>query len=1026
MQYIIFFMKTKIKILFLFSSFVLFTQVTHANWYGDHPVFAPVTAPGVEINCPEDWDHDMVDPVSPSPLPMLPGDTGTLYNRQARVIAAGNPMTCQYWDHTNPELNADNFSLTWTNALAPVTLLVSDVWWSWLNGGTVKYRWNDANCNGGMVFGNGALIFVPGPWNNTLYLCATDIAGNSTSKVFTPYKYDATKPLNGAITYPSGWFKITSIPVKVNATDDRSWIAQYEIQVSFSDDSPAFAWWWTPWATATVINTNALSFTYDFATIANTPGRAYKFQFCAKDLAGNKCDDYTGNPALIYKLDTVDPDPTKFNPIAPTANNAHLIATLSKDFIFNYSETGSPVSVTGDFEKNNDHTSTEVVVIPTWQNAIYNRDISLVPLVDVGVNGGRSITYHITKLKDEAGNESAAARTFQWYVYADKDNTTSTPSAFGWPYVANGQSHTWNITLTDQFWNYVIPASGINREVNLTLANITNTMFLNQFTRWGGSSVFISTPDYLEQPLNAGAWQALGIQNSNGIYPINIRVFTPTWDSGWPYVSDSAADFSFDSTLTITDILTAPVINMTNVSPNFIYEPLFTTNIVWDLDSGGFIEWVVQQNSISVTRHPLGTPFPVFWSKVFLDFSWAPASVANFDFYADAIALPVTHYPHDTFLPFNAFPAFPPDAVTSFNTRLTQDKSTVVWTTSDLILSTHTSYTIDAKSIVTNSYIIWRAWWYYGVAVGWLWTQVWVKILGSLSSKNISPIVTDQFTTGVSTLNNVNRWMLRQAIRKNVALALRNATGTLITWTINNVNVLPWAGVAATGLIISPTVNKSIMYIEKNDGNIELTDSSISGIRTVVIKGANLYIKNDMYYDSTTPSILGVIIQKNDAWQWGNLYIDPSLTNLVWTYIIDGSIMSYDGTDVLWYNASISDLKNQLYLFGWIVSENTIGWSKQDPPKCPSLVSTCLPTMEDTQKYDLNYLRRYYLFNGEPFGNAKVIGWETCDILGCTNLFTLPQKFILPSDPLAQYPFIIEFNPNILRAQPIGFENILE
>lgn len=88
------------------------------------------------------------------------------------------------------------------------------------------------------------------------------------------------------------------------------------------------------------------------------------------------------------------------------------------------------------------------------------------------------------------------------------------------------------------------------------------------------------------------------------------------------------------------------------------------------------------------------------------------------------------------------------------------------------------------------------------------------------------------------------------------------------------------------------------------------------------------------------------------------------MTNVVGTYIIDGSIMSsMNGTSSMG-TSNIGLLKNQLYIYGSIVSENTLGGSRMSPPRCPSLVATCA----DAQQYDLNYLRRYYLYNGAPFG----------------------------------------------------------
>jgi len=76
-----------------------------------------------------------------------------------------------------------------------------------------------------------------------------------------------------------------------------------------------------------------------------------------------------------------------------------------------------------------------------------------------------------------------------------------------------------------------------------------------------------------------------------------------------------------------------------------------------------------------------------------------------------------------------------------------------------------------------------------------------------------------------------------------------------------------------------------------------------------------------MYYTDAN-SILGIIILKDENGNGGNLYIDPNVTNIIGSYIIDGSVISYNGNEI--GVGDISTLKNQLYVYGSIVSENTI------------------------------------------------------------------------------------------------------
>jgi len=1035
-------MKTKIYIPLLFLS-ILWIENTEAGWY-NYPGNT-ITISWTRTWCTEDGEVDSFPnalPVSPDAAAPLPGDTGGryfVYNSpapglpwwQARVTArpTATTITCQRWDSTRPTFSATAWSSTWINSTWTSTITASDGLWSGINAGTLKFIWDNANCTWAWAaFTNGQTIPVSNVGDHTLYLCGTDNASNTYTQSFGPYRYDPNPPSATSISYFNGWSNATTVNITMNASDGagESGISRYRVEYMYSDNNPTFAGGWTSWTSVGPdISSTATSYVYPFNTIASSAGRAYRFRFRVRDTAGN-WSTWTENSALTYKLDTVVPNPTLFNPTAPTPNNGPLIAKTNQNFTFNYTGNGSPIGVSGNFENNANPAATDPITIAVWVYAINNRNISNVS-TDIGANGWRQITYTITTIFDEAGNSAAAAQTYTWYVYADKDNATTLPGTFGGPYVADGQARSWNIVLRDQFNNPVIPASGITRVVNLNLTNVTNTMFLNQYLRnsvAATTSVYVSTPPSGDTPLTFAASQSLGSQTStNGTYTINVKAYTPTANSYGTYVSDPTAAFSFEPSFTITDTLSWPMVTPANASPVFIFRPLFTTVITGDLVDGGFIEWVEQGSSVQVIQDPASSPNPISAAALSLQFSGSLASVSSFDFYANSTT-PTSAFPHGTLTSFTVTPTFP--GSTNLNSRLAQKLTTVVAKTFDLSLSTHVSYTLDSKPIVTNSFVVGRNA-YYTASSGNVWSQVGVRVLGSLSSQYIRDIITSQFTTGVSMFGKINRWEIREAVKKNVALAIRNATLTPIVSTISSFSALPSAGVGANGVFISRGANKSILYIEKTWGNVILNAGSISGVRTIVVKWANLYIQSNMSYASND-SILGVIVQKDSAGNGGNLYIDPAITNLVGSYVIDGSIISYNGTTELGYNANIDDLKNQLYLLGSITSENTIGGSKLNPPKCPSLVTICSnpATMAEAQKYDLNYLRRYYLYNNAPFGNGKIIGNETCTSVSCSTTSTLPQKFISTSDELAQYPFIIEFNSNLLRVQPIGFESIIE
>jgi hypothetical protein len=71
----------------------------------------------------------------------------------------------------------------------------------------------------------------------------------------------------------------------------------------------------------------------------------------------------------------------------------------------------------------------------------------------------------------------------------------------------------------------------------------------------------------------------------------------------------------------------------------------------------------------------------------------------------------------------------------------------------------------------------------------------------------------------------------------------------------------------------------------------------------------------------------------------------------------DRSLVSYDGSNELDGDTQAQDLASQLYIYGSIFSENTIGGSSS--MLCPFYESSCNDAK--SKKYDLNYLRRYIL-----------------------------------------------------------------
>jgi hypothetical protein len=178
---------------------------------------------------------------------------------------------------------------------------------------------------------------------------------------------------------------------------------------------------------------------------------------------------------------------------------------------------------------------------------------------------------------------------------------------------------------------------------------------------------------------------------------------------------------------------------------------------------------------------------------------------------------------------------------------------------------------------------------------------------------------------------------------------------------------------------------------------MDSSGTTISGKKTIIIKWRNLYIKSNVINNSSS-DILWIIVMKNPEWKWWNIYIHPGVTRIDWILYADKSLISYNWSELDWSTNQYT-LRNQLYINGSVFSENTIWWARETPPICPYYIDTTTCNSPNiAQKYDLNFLRRYFTTW------ATIINWWI-------------SNFILPSDYF-KYPVVIKYNPLIQTSPP--------
>ncbi len=143
--------------------------------------------------------------------------------------------------------------------------------------------------------------------------------------------------------------------------------------------------------------------------------------------------------------------------------------------------------------------------------------------------------------------------------------------------VADGVSRDFIQSIRDGYDNAIIPAGGIGRIISMDLSGISNQMYLNQYNRSGGSSVFVDNNTTALSTIS----QSLGNRTSTtGSYPLSLFVYTPTANSytATDPISDPLASFSFTTNLTVSDMFIGSVVFSQPLS-NPSFKPLYTSLI---------------------------------------------------------------------------------------------------------------------------------------------------------------------------------------------------------------------------------------------------------------------------------------------------------------------------------------------------------------------------------------------------------------------------------------------------------------
>lgn len=654
------------------------------------------------------------------------------------------------------------------------------------------------------------------------------------------------------------------------------------------------------------------------------------------------------------------------------------------------------------------------------------------------VDWWREYTFRITQICDEAWNCWNWVQNYNHNVYANSialvNDATFTSAQknivtnqLTWTNVADWTSKNLTIRLRDKFWNIIIPASWISRTIDFNF-NVTNTMFLNQHSRNWAGSVYVNRTTQPTNFLNTRLpWWATSLNSETSTtwdYTYTFKVYTPTsnQDNTYWQVSDIDAIFNinnltFDINWTIWAQLAQSLNSWSAINTKF--NPLYYTDLTWEIRENWFIEWATQDSNISIFKN-ISSTVTTLNNRLQLSYSWTDSSKFNLYWWTNTSNASNIWWTNITTRSNiqSTIPTFP-SMSNNFYTRLIQ-KPWVVWNSSNINLATHITYDITHPnwvwtiSPVYNSFVLWKDSYHWNEN-WWEANQSWLKVLWQVSTSSNNAITENQFSSDVYIVWAINKFFSKTQMVKNWYTFARN-----VTWDTTN-------GSTITNINTHSNINNVIYFWAESWHSNKIynlwnigSNININTNKTILVIGWNLYIRSNLYYTGT--GMLWIMVLKDRDWNWWNVYIDPSVTNIVGTIFAEKSVLWYDGIE-LDGSTNADILKNQLHIYGSLFSENSIGWSRESTPKCPYYITSGC-TLEVAQKYDLNYLRRYYLIQDgvfkKPSNNAKVIWWwiysSNWNLTWWNASFA--RNITNTSNIYAPYSVLVEYNSKVQTSPP--------
>jgi len=202
-----------------------------------------------------------------------------------------------------------------------------------------------------------------------------------------------------------------------------------------------------------------------------------------------------------------------------------------------------------------------------------------------------------------------------------------------------------------------------------------------------------------------------------------------------------------------------------------------------------------------------------------------------------------------------------------------------------------------------------------------VWTDPRIYVLGTASGLSQSDDAT--------LVGNVAKMELRDGLYEEFSKVTRGAEPSIAGGTVGSVWGARNGGIELDDGNILYFVGSASKPLVTIDGGSFFVDKFSNFSKTIVVVGANVFV------DSNISKVLGegelgIIVFAEDG-RGGNMYVDSDVTDLHANIYLDGKLTRADKTGDPFDS---TDLKNQLYILGSIVSQNTMEGYRPDDGIC--------------------------------------------------------------------------------------------